>query len=406
VTADRDWLQASGRKFPVTIDPTTTITGAVDDCAIIGGTQANVHYCGYTDPTIAMGTHGNGDPRRIFIKFDTSAIPSDATVINADLALNYKTGDPRSNMDLHRVTHDSTSSRTWNTYDGTNSWTPGGSIDSTVAATASNPNTTPGWRHWYPTELVQQWVDGRAPNYGTILYDRTTPPPNDVIVFDSSEATSNVPYMQVRWDLSTGVKSQYQTFDQRLTDRSNLSVNVANGNFMLQNRDMDIAGTNGFDATYGRFYNNKTYFGGDTDGQGWANSIDPVFVGSYGDGASAVLWMPSFAPQVFVRQENGTYKAPTGLEADLINNPSSPGVPASWDVKFHRSGEVWHFDDSGCITQMKDRNGNDVDFAYDASHVLQSITDTKSHTFSFTYVGGKVSTLTDNGSPARVWRYF
>jgi hypothetical protein len=77
--ADDQWLRDKDREYPVVIDPTTNLTNT-DDCYMVGGTQANTSFCGYTWNWLDIGKDGVGDPRRAFIQFDTSAIPSGAEV--------------------------------------------------------------------------------------------------------------------------------------------------------------------------------------------------------------------------------------------------------------------------------------------------------------------------------------
>ena len=211
VAADRDWIESSDREFPVVIDPNTTV-GATEDCYMVGGSQATSHFCGYADNWMTIGTAGGTDglnPRRAYVRFDTSSIPKDAELVYADMSLYYGAGTSR-NVDVHRLTRSSTSGRTWNTYDGTNAWTsPGGDIDSTVAA--SNPTAGAngvGWYHWYPTELVQKWVDGTDANHGVILEDNLSSGAGSVIQFAQQEQAGKEPYVDVKWKYRNGREPQ------------------------------------------------------------------------------------------------------------------------------------------------------------------------------------------------------
>jgi hypothetical protein len=48
--------------------------------------------------------------------------------------------------------------------------------------------------------------------------------------------------------------AKYDT--QQLTDRSTLGVNVATGNLLVSNTDVNLAGVNGLNLSIGRYYNN------------------------------------------------------------------------------------------------------------------------------------------------------
>jgi hypothetical protein len=109
-------------------------------------------------------THRN---RRTILKFDMSTIPPGATVISATLSLYYYDilGTVPTNRPywVYRITQTAWTElgSTWNTYDGTNSWSsPGGGGDyaTTDAASATVPGSY-GWMNWPVTAQVQYAVN-------------------------------------------------------------------------------------------------------------------------------------------------------------------------------------------------------------------------------------------------------
>ena len=142
--ADRDWL--ADATYPVAIDPTTSID-TNDDCYMVSGSDANAGFCGCTDPYIQIGKDGLNNIRRAFMRVDTSV----------------ESGTQR-NIDLHRVTRQSTTARTWNKYDGTNAWTnAGGDYDGTPSGSESAYGGAVGTGELHSGEplRVRGWESGK-----------------------------------------------------------------------------------------------------------------------------------------------------------------------------------------------------------------------------------------------------
>ncbi len=107
--------------------------------------------------------------QRIFIEFtDLSALSSAATINSAKLGLYrydaYFTGNPVT-LDAYQIT----SSWAENiTYSGLPSY------NSTAESSVTVSDTAYGWYEWDVTNLVQQWVEGSATNYGAVIFNHGT----------------------------------------------------------------------------------------------------------------------------------------------------------------------------------------------------------------------------------------
>jgi len=104
--------------------------------------------------------------QRILIEFtDLSALPPGATINSAKLGLYrydaYYTGGSLT-LDAHRITSLWTESVTYSTQP---------SYNPTVESSVTVSGTDDGWYEWDITNLVRQWTDGSATNYGVAIYN-------------------------------------------------------------------------------------------------------------------------------------------------------------------------------------------------------------------------------------------
>ena len=106
--------------------------------------------------------------QRILIEFtDLSALSSAATINSAKLGL-YRydaySGDSVT-LDAHQITSSWAENVTYSTQP---------SFNSTAESSVIVSGTADGWYEWDVTNLVQQWIDGSATNYGVAIFDHGT----------------------------------------------------------------------------------------------------------------------------------------------------------------------------------------------------------------------------------------
>jgi RHS repeat-associated protein len=405
--ADEDWLRSNERAYPVVIDPTTNVD-TNDDCYMVSGNDANTTFCGYTDPLIQIGKDGNNNLRRAFMRVDTSAIPKVAEVIDGKLFLYVESGTQR-NVDLHRVTQQSTSARTWNKYDGVNNWTTaGGTISGSPDGSNSAFGGTAGWYSIAARKLAQGWVDGSTPNYGLIVKDNGL----TAGVLNVTGDAANDPYMEFEWVHRTGIQDRWTFADQQLSDRMALKTNVANGNLILEESDISIPGTAGHDLDFKRYFNNLEFdTNSSTDdlgkywrqNQGWA-----VWLAPESNDTARAFNGPSDFWAVYDDRDptTGYYTTPTGMNADLKRN-----ADGTHTLTYRQSNRKLNFNTGHLLTSDKDRNDNTISYTYGGpGGKLTAIKDSHdqggSNTLSITYTGaGYIDTITDRSSPTRTWDY-
>jgi len=233
--ADAAWLGSGARKWPVTIDP-TFIIGDLKDCYINAGSPTT-NFCG--GAVLNAGYDGTNASRAL-LQFNLSAIPSTDAVVSAKLLLylgSASTGNSTS-LSVYQLTRTWTTGATWNTYDGTNSWTaPGGDFSGTAAATTSGIAATGVWYSWSPTALVQGWVSGTIANDGLIVKEPIENLTN-VLSFNSATA-ANPPYLQVVHQQGGSTPGSYSTTVQADSPVSYWRMDETSGSTMVDAQNSD-----------------------------------------------------------------------------------------------------------------------------------------------------------------------
>jgi len=216
---------------------TTTITSSSAD-SYMSSKNPNTNYGGTTSMDVGYGA--SPKIRRAIVKFDLTSIPSYAYVDLSKVSLYagtfYQSGG--FTVSVHRVQQSperawTEAGVTWNTYDGTNSWTTvGGDFNST--ATDQISVSSSGYKNWTVTYDVRNFVQTPSTNYGWI-FKSTAEASSYAVAFYTKEATSNKPkiyvtYISSPYDIigKTGVNGL-----QAGSDSDSLAIAIRLGNFAV-----------------------------------------------------------------------------------------------------------------------------------------------------------------------------
>jgi RHS repeat-associated protein len=384
------WLSAPGRTFPVTVDPNTTYLNYNDGCVLNQGAPTTT-ACYSND--LAVGYSG-GDIQRTVVNYvgmNGGTLPVDAQIINAQLYLPVVSLTGSVTVNAYPLSQAYTDNDvTWDTYDGTHSWTsPGGDFSSSPTTSAVVPSSG-NLDITVPTALAQSWVDGSGANNGLLLKASNESSGTNLAEFDSQSTDDD--NLVVLWSYNLGTPQGDPIVTHTLDDRLSLGVNAANGNLIVHAVDLSINGT-GLNEVVDRYYNSEdplTYVGSQDswrfgEGPGVYLQVNPDNV---------TVWLPGGQPAVFL--DNGSsWTTPPGVNA-VLSEPTS----GNYSLTFNQSQEVLTFAAEGpsCLylpaTSVADRNGETISYAYSATAcdpsgfpLVTSITDTE----------GRVSTVANNG---------
>lgn len=414
-TVDRAWLTAKDRAWPVVVDPSITLggnsgsyQGPYTDCHIAAA-NPTTNYCGTV--TVKAGNDGTGKWRGL-LNFTglTNAVPEDAQVLDADLALNVtnRTTTTPAAFDVHEVTRPWTTAVTWNKSDATTSWTtPGGDYTATAAATNPSVGEQDGsFEHWQPTALVQAWVDGTKTNNSLLVKQTGAETVTNLISFSSWDAavSGNWPTLTVRYSMNGGEQSWFSYTNHRITDRANLLVNNGSGQLTYHATDIHLGGA-GLPLQLDRFYNlSETDTG--TIGTGWSLSIGPdVYLEPLTDGAT--LYRDPSGTMYRFAKNGAAFTAPPGANAKLVSTGAN-----TYTITYNKTREVYTFDSLAgtapngrfVMTRHAERNGNAITVGYDTTPRMTSITDTQGRVLTVSYTGaGRIDQISD--PTGRVWDY-
>jgi len=408
------WLTAPGRAFPVVIDPTIDPQGsALKDCHVVSGV-ATTSYCGTT--AVDVGNYGNSyGVTRNLLQLDTSTIPADSTVLDAQVnlvAYQLIATTGAVSMQLRQNTQAWNTAATWNS-SGTAPWTGGtpaattlwtGSAGPKLASSTSNVD---GRYSWYGTSAVQSWVNGTTPNQGFLL-KATNESVAGVVRFGSSHNSSYVPDIDVDYYPPVGQQPTATFNTQQLTGHASAAINVATGNLLVRSDDLNVTGT-GTSAAFSHYYNSALahdLLAGNTGDSlngtispGWTSTLSQdIYLSRFGQvdpQGSVVMYAPGGTPLVFTHAAIGTnnFTAPPGVNATLTLGTTTANTSPSFDtVTFHDSGLTYHFTASPAgneqLGSITTKNGKTTAINYNGSwgSSTSSVTDTQGRNFPFGYL--------------------
>jgi hypothetical protein len=118
-----------------------------------------------------VGRNVNYGKTRTLARFDTSAIPQNATVTDAQLGLwRVQDNGNSTSMTVHPLTRGFDEGATWNKATAGASWTtPGGDFGPAIGTTVLKSDPLPGWARFPVTGTAQGWVKTPASNNGVLV---------------------------------------------------------------------------------------------------------------------------------------------------------------------------------------------------------------------------------------------
>jgi RHS repeat-associated protein len=420
VNTGEGWLREELAAGAVAVDPTVFVS-ASQACSL-AAESPTTSKCSSSE--LRVGYDSTHQENHALLEFNLSELPLAATVLEAKLGL-YVTAHSTSAakaVGVYRAEKPWTTSATWNTYDGTHSWSTAGGDYSNPASESDasvNPSVgaSTGWYYWYPTKMLQEWVDtskapayeGKAQGYaneGLIVKDQTDNVTANMLTIDSPSASSDQPYLEVDYQArGVGSEPQYTILSTPLTDTATLGVNVASGDVLLQSTQLQMGTVAGFGFTSSRTWNGLN--GEQLDYGHWEDSND-VSIGENPDGSIDYI-SPSGAWFEFIKEASGKYITPAGIKATMCGagspkNPCPETLPSgvTHELIFNENAGQISFNAYGVGTQ-EDHYGHKLTVEFPSEHSVL-YTDPQSHKVEQLGEGanGYISEIKDLGGARNV----
>jgi YD repeat-containing protein len=264
------------------------------------------------------------------LQFALPDLHNNVTVLNARLEL-YEAGSTTTNtveMGAYRVFTQWGNGVTWESTNGSTPWQYAGGDYGKPGHPEYVENKTvgasTGWRYWYPTKILQEWINGpTAPhgegysNFGFLIGDVEEYNVNNIVTFDG-RGTTKRPALSFEWvERGIGNATNYTMLPVNASKSTDISVNAASGNLMVHTADLAIP-SKGFPFHVARVFNSLAPFQFGY-GDGWQD-VNTAYVQTQPDG-TVDYTDASGNTFVFLAREGKT--TPLGLDAVLCKT----GVP-------------------------------------------------------------------------------
>ncbi|EPX59126.1 hypothetical protein D187_003228 [Cystobacter fuscus DSM 2262] len=224
--------------FQEQVSPSAAYTGVSDTSLLESSPSTNTG----ADPILRMDRDhpsGTGKVANTLLRFDVSAIPSNATVQSARLTFNVKNATTGEGYFVHAASRAwNESQATWTNATSTITWSAGGASGASDRGTTSFATLLPSATGSYGVDFnaagvsaIQDWVRNAGTNAGFVL---DAPTNMDGLELDSSEATTaaNRPKLTVTYTVTspgngTGLLGQYfvgLNFESLIRQRTDATV--------------------------------------------------------------------------------------------------------------------------------------------------------------------------------------
>ena len=431
--ASPEWINASGRAFPVVIDPSVYLHYKISDMKT---TYLRQNMPDSKSPSYAEilcgrnNTNSYGACKMVVQVESLPSIPKNCVMINAQLAmlLAATTVEPDpfeitiSAYSLKRTVSD-LKSLTWNGVHGTS----GIGYDSTIIDHRKiTDDDLQKYVSWDVTSAAKNWYSSTAKKGALIFESLNQYTSHGFAKFIGHDWYENSPYFIVNYRNTVGLEDYY-TY-QTVSAARGGTVHI--GDYSSQLALVNTIASYNTDAistdvslVYNTAYASRN-FSGSGDGMnvpdlsymkiglGWKLSVAQTLKEVSLSGTTYIVYNDADGTEHYFSGSSGTYKDEDGLGLTIVK--SSSGYTMTDTDKYH----TWTFSNYGLLTKIADSNNNAVNINYSNSHIssitaksnggttvtvatltydsnnyLKTIVDNLNRTTEFTYSGGVLSKI-------------
>ena len=412
VIADKEFMNAEERAFPVVIDPQIKLTGATA-METYNWNQGNL-YSNNTAHTI--GSTGKGDGtcsvQRMYIHLNLPTLPRNPRIKKAELVFHRKEAalfeKSRPKFGLYRVI-DSIQTGNYAPRD------TGVLIDLAAMQSAQND---PVCYTFDVTTLVDQIIKGESTRQDLVLrmIDEGDDCENSITLYGSSAGANYAPQFVVTYEPSYAVNTAYRSHTHTLGRFGQGSIDLQCGNLMFESEDFAWGG-NRMPVTIKHLYNSALAayrYTGDSSislrcanfsnmqvGNGFRLNLMQGMVSGdfYVDGKqyTGYIHTDENGEESYYRKTNKPVCKNDTEQCDyLYEEVNGDGSYHPIERTLTRGGETHLFDTAGRLIRVMDAHNNHMNLTYSSAGRLTSVTDGAGRVFSFSYneSSGTLSSVT------------
>ena len=398
--------------------------GNATGCYVTSNDTGACSFTTGTDNPLQYGDDGHA--QRIYVKFPdinnvSSPVPTDAIVTDAQLTFTESSSTNATKLDTRvtRLGADWNSTMRWGTQPAV-----AGTLKDQVMITPPGAGNTVSYDI---PEMARGWLKGEKnggyANYGVMIKIATESNSNMLRFYGF--ANPKRPQLSVDWSYAVGQQPFVPAYDHRLSDRTDIHVDIADRNLVVNGTDATMRGP-GQSLSVRRTYNSLAAAAGRSGpfGNGWVmnGGADMGITVSreqvtFTQAGGALAWFvrhfeqPDLNVKVNDKNSLGSSWSP-GHEADLTKPTDT-----TYKLTYRASHLVYTFTlpksdaTTGYLSSVDDGRGNTVNYEASGTPLRTTkVTDaTGQRSINFTYTNGRVTGMSESLAPgatgARSWSY-
>ncbi|WP_218669692.1 DNRLRE domain-containing protein [Ferroacidibacillus organovorans] len=403
VTPDAAWVHASGRVFPVVIDPTLTSNSNNSSLlnTFVSSQYPSTNYSGNGNTTVDAGNSSFYGTMRALIGFDNlpPLMPgaTGATIVSATLSAfqtnGNEAGTPISVLPI---------TQNWNAQSATwaNQPTVGAAMNTQTTAALPSPTgqSISGTWQFNVTSAVKSWYSEQADNYGFELVA-----PSGATEYASFASYNSITHPAPTLSITYTVQP---VGNEPFWSQSSDGVNLADGNLEVLQTDLSTPGR-GYPVSISRTYNSMNATAeppGHTNlfGNGWSSNLD-MSIANWGHGP--ILFTDANGLQhIFVPSNKAQGYIATGAEHLTLTVTSSGGYLVTeqdgTQIAFNAQRKLtsitvptatqsqvtsFLYNSAGQLDGIQDPSGRLWSVSLNSNGTIQAITDPAGREITYTY---------------------
>ena len=428
IVADKDWINAEERRFPVIIDPQIKLS---DESGMVSYSwNDGIITAGETHK---VGTIGNGDgecdANRMYMTLNLEDLPRNPRIKKAELVVSqYDENCTDFNFGVYRVTEGIYTGNCTPEHDDA-------LID--YAKSKCGYFDEDGGVITYSfdiTALFEQAIKDGVSTQSLVIkkIDETEHAENYVVLYGAGHH-SYFPRIAITYESSYGVNTSYRTHSHEIGRFGQGSIDLQCGNLMLESEDVAWSG-NRMPVTIKHLYNSAlaSYqytknnaiklrtadFSNMSIGKGFKLDLMQSMVqGEFqheGETVSGYIYVGENGEETYFCESQSNSSSDDEKDCDCINGTSyvkykdidsGGAIYDPNEYKLTKGDEVYIFDDSGRLIRIIDANNNQINITYVGGKITK-VTDGVGRAFTFGYTEEYLTSIkTPDGNTAATYGY-